>query len=164
MTTTIDMTADQVVLTREGRRLLEDRLGHLTRRTIPELRAALADREDDRPLYEYEREIRGSVRLERLLGAAVVAEGQSPGTDAIRLGDAVTVQLPDARERFLIVHPLEAPLDGVRISATSPLARAVLGRRAGDAVDVHSPAGVYRARILAVERAGIPVGGGGVAA
>jgi transcription elongation GreA/GreB family factor len=34
----------------------------------------------------------------------------------------------------------------------------VLGRLAGDLVDVRSPAGRYRARILAVERAGMLVG------
>jgi transcription elongation GreA/GreB family factor len=65
---------------------------------------------------------------------------------------------PRHPERFLVVHRLEAPLDSVRISASSPLARAVLGRRAGDLVDVASPAGRYRARILAVERAGLLVG------
>lgn len=157
MTTTTDMTEDQVALTREGRRLLEERLGHLNRRIIPELRAALADREDDRPLHEYEWLVERSVRLERLLSVAVVAESQPRGTDAVRLGDAVTVQLPDTRERFLVVHPLEAPLDGVRISASSPLARVVLGRRSGDVVDVRSPGGRYRAQILAVERTGMPL-------
>jgi transcription elongation GreA/GreB family factor len=40
----------------------------------------------------------------------------------------------------------------------APLGRAVLVRRAGDLVDVASPAGRYRARILAVERAGLLVG------
>ena len=43
MTVTTDVTEDQVVLTREGRRLLEALLGHLKGRVIPELRAALAD-------------------------------------------------------------------------------------------------------------------------
>jgi transcription elongation factor GreA len=86
-----------------------------------------------------------------------VAEDRPGGTDAVQLGDAVTVRLPDTQERFLIVHPLEAALDSVRISASSPLARAVLGRRAGDLVDVRSPTGRYRARILAVQRAGLLV-------
>jgi hypothetical protein len=35
MTVTTDVTQDQVVLTREGRRLLEARLDHLNRRVIP---------------------------------------------------------------------------------------------------------------------------------
>jgi transcription elongation factor GreA len=157
MTMTTDVTEDQVVLTREGRRLLEARLGHLNRRVIPELRAALADREDARPIYELEWAVEDGALLERLLGVAVVAEDRPGGTDAVQLGDAVTVGLPDTQERFLIVHPLEAALDSVRISASSPLGRAVLGRRAGDLVDVASPAGRYRAQILAVERTGMPL-------
>jgi transcription elongation factor GreA len=157
MTMTTDVTEDQVVLTREGRHLLEARLGHLNRRVIPELRAALADREDDRAMYEWEWAVEDRALFERLLRVAVVAEDRPGGTDAVQLGDAVTVRLPDTQERFLIVHPLEAALDSVRISASSPLARAVLGRRAGDLVDVRSPAGRYRARILAVQRAGLLV-------
>jgi hypothetical protein len=53
MTMTTDVTEDRVVLTREGRHLLEARLGHLNERVIPELRAALVDREDARPMYEW---------------------------------------------------------------------------------------------------------------
>jgi transcription elongation factor GreA len=158
MTMTTDVTEDQVVLTPEGRHLLEARLGHLKERVIPELRAALADREDARPMYEWEWGVEEAALLERLLGVAVVAEDRPGGTDAVQLGDAVTVWLPHTQEQFLVVHPLEAPLDSVRVSASSPLARAVLGRRAGDLVDVASPAGRYRARILAVERAGLLVG------
>jgi transcription elongation GreA/GreB family factor len=83
--------------------------------------------------------------LERRPGVTVVAEDRPGGTDAVQLGDAVTVQLPAAQERFLIVRPLEAPLDSIRILASSPLARSVLGRRAGDLVDVTSPrAGIGR--------------------
>lgn len=37
-------------------------------------------------------------------------------------------------ERFLIVHPVEAPLDDIRISVRSPLAQALLGHRAGEEV------------------------------
>jgi hypothetical protein len=107
----------QVVLTREGRHLLEARLGHLNRRVIPEL---------------------------RLPGVAVVAEDRPGGSDtgpARRRGDG---GLPGTQQQFLFVHPLEAALDSVRISASSPLGRAVLGRRAGDLVDVASPAGRVR--------------------
>ena len=57
-------------------------------------------------------------------GVAVVAEDRPGGSDAVQLGDAVTGGLPDTQKRFLVVHPLEAPPDSVRISASLPLARA----------------------------------------
>lgn len=53
--------------------------------------------------------------LEGVLGVAVVAEDRPGGTDAVQLGDAAS-GLPDTQERFLDVHPLEAPLGSVRIS------------------------------------------------
>ncbi len=81
MTITTDVTEDQV-LTREGRHLLEARLGHLNRRVTPELRAALADREDDRAMYEWEWAVEDRALLERFLRVAVVAE------DAARPGRA----------------------------------------------------------------------------
>jgi hypothetical protein len=49
-------------------------LGHLEERVIPELRAALVDREDARAMYEWEWGIEDGALLERLLGVAVVAE------------------------------------------------------------------------------------------
>jgi hypothetical protein len=57
-------------------------------------------------------------------------------------------------ERFRLVHPLEAFLDDERISAESPLARALLGRAIGETVSVEAPAGRYRVRILATHRPG----------
>jgi transcription elongation GreA/GreB family factor len=108
-------------------------------------------------MYEWEWGVEDGALLEHLLGVAVVAEDRPGGSDAVQLGDAVAVRLSGAQERFLIVHLLEAALDSVRISASSP-GRAVLGRRAGDLVDARSPAGRYRARILAVEGAGLLVG------
>jgi hypothetical protein len=55
-------------------------------------------------------------------------------------------------ERFLLVDPVEAPLDQVRISAESPPARALLGRPVGEQVEVKALSGRYRCRILATRR------------
>jgi hypothetical protein len=64
-------------------------------------------------------------------------------------------------ERFLLVDPVEAPLDQVRISAESPLARALLGRPVGEQVEVKAPGGRYRCRILATRRVPAQDGGAG---
>lgn len=55
-------------------------------------------------------------------------------------------------ERFLLVHPVEGALDDLRVSAGSPLARAVLGRTIGNVGEVAAPAGSYPVRILATKR------------
>lgn len=98
--------------------------------------------------------------LERLLvDATAVGEKASPGI--VELGDLVTIEFSPGHglrrrrtvEQYLLVHPVEAPLGQLRISAESPLARAVLGQPIGARVDVHAPAGRYGVRILATEAA-----------
>ncbi|HYT26028.1 MAG TPA: GreA/GreB family elongation factor, partial [Actinomycetota bacterium] len=144
----------EVILTRQGRRLLAERAYRLRTHVLPELRAALDDRErDGRGDTEYERAVDELRRLSWLVEHAADAEELPDDPDVVELGETVTVQIGGgALERFLIVHPVEAPLDNTRISAHSPLARALLGRRIGDEVEVDAPVGTYRCRILAAER------------
>jgi transcription elongation factor GreA len=69
------------------------------------------------------------------------------------LGDTVNVYFPDGEsDRYIIVDPLEAPLDDRRISSDSPLGRALLGRHVGEVVEVHAPDGRCRCRIESAER------------
>ncbi len=147
---------EPVVLTAEGRRLLAARARRLQARVLPELRAALADRDrDGRVDADYERTASELWRLCVLVERAVAAEDLPDDPDRVELGELVTVQIESGPpERFLIVHPVEAPLDELRISSASPLARALLGQRVGEEVEVRSPTGPYRCRILAAVRAG----------
>jgi transcription elongation GreA/GreB family factor len=143
-----------VVLTRQGRRLLAERAHQLRANVLPELRAALDDRERDRRVdADYQRAIDQLRHLSWLVEHAADAEDLPDDPAMVELGETVTVQLDGgAPEQFLIVHPVEAPLNDTRISADSPLARALLGRRIGDEVEVHAPSGAYQCRILAAER------------
>jgi hypothetical protein len=99
-------------------------------------------------------------RLNEILAQAITTEELPPEVPGVvELGDEVTVEFAaDETERFLLVDPVEAPLDDVRISAESPLAQAVLGRRVGEQVEVQAPAGRYRCRIVATGR--VPPGRG----
>ena len=56
-----------------------------------------------------------------------------------------------SQEWVRIVHPAEAFLDDERISETSPLATALLGARASDAVWVDAPSGVWSCSVLEVD-------------
>jgi transcription elongation GreA/GreB family factor len=122
------------------------------------LRAALEDPQDDgRVDAEYQRTVDELRRLTWLVDHATVAEDLAGEPAVVDLGTAVTVR--DGQgvvERFLIVHPIEAPLDDMRISVRSPLAQALLGHRVGEEVEVAAPSGPYRCWIVAVE--GSPVG------
>ena len=144
----------EVILTRQGRRLLAERTQRLHDHVLPELRAALGDPErDGRGDAEYERAVGELRRLSWLVEHAADAEDLPDDPEVVELGETVTVQVTGGTlEQYLIVHPVEAPLDTTRISARSPLARALLGRRIGDEVEVDAPGATYRCRILAAER------------
>jgi Transcription elongation factor, GreA/GreB, C-term len=102
----------------------------------------------------YSREATELAHLHSILGQAITTEELPPGQPGVvELGDEVTVEFTAGEsERFLLVHPVEAPLDQLRISVQSPLARALLGRRVGEQVEVQAPGGRYRCRILAARR------------
>jgi transcription elongation factor GreA len=57
------------------------------------------------------------------------------------------------RIEYEVVGTLETDLHAGRISAVSPLGRALLGRRRGDIVLVDAPGGVRRFKILRIESA-----------
>lgn len=142
-----------VILTQQGRRLLAERAHRLRTHVLPELRAALGDRERDGCGADYERTVEELRRLSWLVGHAADAEDLPDDPEVVELGETVAVEMAGGGpERFLIVHPVEALLDDTRISAHSPLARALAGRRIGDEVEVHAPEGTYRCRILAADR------------
>jgi transcription elongation factor GreA len=152
------------VLTTRGRDLVLDRVTDLRTIHLPErLALARSAPDDGRLSADYVRLLGELWDLERLLGeASIVGEKANPGV--VELGDLVTIEFSAAHglrrrrtvEQYLLVHPAEAPLDRLRISVGSPLARAVLGQPVGARVDVHAPAGRYGVRIVATEAA--PVG------
>jgi transcription elongation factor GreA len=92
--------------------------------------------------------------LHGILGQAITTDELPPERPGVvEFGDEVTVEFAAGEtERFLLVHPVEAPLDQLRISVESPLAQALLGRRVGEEVEVQAPASHYRCRIIATGR------------
>jgi transcription elongation GreA/GreB family factor len=120
-------------------------------------RAAWLAAEPDQAGWSDDTYARGAAelaRLNELLAQAITTEELPPEQPGVvELGDEVLVGFAaDETERFLLVDPVEAPLDQVRISVESPLAQAVLGRRVGEQVEVEAPAGRYHCRILATRR------------
>jgi transcription elongation factor GreA len=87
---------------------------------------------------------------ERIAGAVVVESGDAdPGV--IGFGSTVVVREEDGRERtWTIVGSREAsPAEG-RLSADSPVASALMGRREGDRVPVALPRGTRTMTVLSV--------------
>ena len=139
-----------VVLTPEGQRRLAVRAAWLATELVPRL----AHSQDGWASGEYERAVSELARLTRILGQARTTDELPPEDPGIvELGDEVVVEFAAGdTQRYLVVDPIEAPLDDVRISVESPLAQALIGRRVGEQVEVNAPAGRYRCRILTTGR------------
>lgn len=141
------------MLTTEGKRLLEERVRRLREEVIPQIVARLDETDRDFQVEaEYRRATEELADTEYLLRHAAVAEEFPGDPQVVEIGDEVTIRFDDGTtDHYLIVHPVEATLDDVRISSESPLARAVLGRRVGEEVEVEAPAGSYRCQIVAAK-------------
>lgn len=89
--------------------------------------------------------------IEYLLRNAVVIEkGATGGT--VGIGNHVTIQEGDLpAETYHVVGPKEADPRNGRISYESPIGRALVDRRVDDVVEVETPAGRLKFRILKIE-------------
>jgi len=150
-------------VTPAGFKQLKDEALHLLDRERPELvkviqwAASNGDRSENadyiygkRRLREIDRRIRFLTK--RLDSAVVVDPANREATDQVFFGATVTVAHANGDEKtYSIVGIDEADASRNLISWISPLARALLKAREGDAVVLRSPAGEEEIEILAVE-------------
>lgn len=83
-------------------------------------------------------------RVEREIEEAVVVVA---GGEYVVVGSRLVLDFGDGSETYTFEHVAG---DGV-IGSTSPLGRAVGGRRAGETVQVEAPGGSYTVKILSVD-------------
>ena len=69
------------------------------------------------------------------------------------LGSTVRVRDVDGEEAYTIVSRAEADIAQGRISADSPVGRALLGREPGDEIEVVTPGGIRLLTVVHVEMA-----------
>ena len=143
--------AEEVILTKEGLEELEKRLEYLKvqkRAEITERIKVAREFGDLSENAEYDAAkneqamIEGEIlEIEEKLKHAVVIKGAKKGT--VSLGSKVEVYDRGYDENcvYEIVGTTEADLDAGRISNESPIGNALLGRKAGDMVEVAVPEG-----------------------
>jgi transcription elongation factor GreA len=83
--------------------------------------------------------------------AVLIEENGSRQKGVVDVGATVKVRTEEGEETYSIVGPAEADPIAGRISNESPLGRAMLGHKAGDEVQWHSPMGTSRVKILSVK-------------
>jgi transcription elongation factor GreA len=83
------------------------------------------------------------VELEDLLQRAEVIDVAKLNGSTIKFGATVTLIDEDTEKesRFQLVGESEADVKSGKVSITSPTARALIGKKAGDSVEVNTPGG-----------------------
>jgi transcription elongation factor GreB len=90
-------------------------------------------------------------RIQQILDSVIVAD---PPADSGKVGFGASIRIRDQQgeeEAYQIVGPDEAEPGQGRISSISPLAQALLNRRARETVRFQSPAGAQELTILSVD-------------
>lgn len=88
--------------------------------------------------------------IEELMKRAEVVETQP--TKGISIGAEVTVERDGREETYSIVGEFEADPMEKKLSATSPIGQALIGKKEGDMVDVEVPAGKIHYKILKIKK------------
>ena len=100
------------------------------------------------PNIEGQRLVRQLMSVRSALAAASVEADE----DVIVIGRHVTLESSDgSRTRYALVIPGDGDPAKGRVSAESPLGRAIYGRREGDVVHVNAPDGAWTTTVVSVE-------------
>jgi transcription elongation factor GreA len=151
----------QFQMTSAGRIVLEDELRQLlTRRgEVADMLAAAISQGDLSENAEYQEGkyqqaiVEGRIaELETVLANAVIVEPTADHTGTVGLFTIVTVLDLDCDEEieYTLVPPFEADYRLGRISVESPLGEGLLGRSEGEEVEIDTPGGVTKLRILSL--------------
>ncbi|MDA0229330.1 MAG: transcription elongation factor GreA [Proteobacteria bacterium] len=90
--------------------------------------------------------------LESKVGLAEVIDISNLSSDRVQFGARVTVvdEETEKESTYQIVGADEAEVNEGRLSVTAPLARALIGKKSGDAIELNTPSGVRNYEILAI--------------
>jgi transcription elongation factor GreA len=153
----------KVPLTQAGAEKLRSELHHLKTVDRPAIIAAIAEARSHGDLsenaeYDAARERQGFLegrisRIEAKLAQAHIVNPAEVDADG-RVVFGATVELEDLETgtevRYQIVGDDEADIKAGKISVDSPIARALIGKTAGDVAEVQAPGGVREYEVLAV--------------
>jgi len=150
-------------MSQEGYDKLVAELRQLELVELPRVRDAISEARDKGDLsenFEYHAAKREQARLlgrirfkQNVLNNARVIDMSRLNAEKVQLLCEVELEnmANHARMTYTIVSPHEANLREGKISVKSPVAQALLGKEAGDEVEVRVPAGVLKLRIESIK-------------
>ena len=150
-------------MTAEGYRTLDDELKRLKTTERPSVIAAISEAREHGDLsenaeYHAAKDRQGWIEgriaeIEDKISRAQVIDVSKLSGKQVKFGATVTVLDEDTEDqaRYQIVGEHEADVKAGRLSLTSPLVRAMIGKETGESVEVNTPSGTKAYEILKVE-------------
>lgn len=144
---------EKIPMTRDGLVQLEDELKRLRSEERPAVIRAIAEAREHGDLsenaeYHAARERQSFIEgrmaeLEDIISRAQVIDTTGLSGDVVRFGATVSLCDEDTEEEstYRLVGSHEADAANGRLSVTSPLGRALIGKKLGDVVEVSAPRG-----------------------
>lgn len=154
---------ERIPMTERGYAMLNEELRVLKLEERPAIIKAISDARElgdlsENAEYHSARErqsfIEGRImELEGMISRAEVIDPKKLGGDTVKFGATVRLMDEDTEEEksYQLVGEIEADITRGLINIASPLARALIGKRKGDSVEVNTPGGGKSYEILAVE-------------
>ena len=150
-------------MTAEGYQALDEELKRLKSQERPTAIAAIAEARTHGDLsenaeYHAAKERQGWIEsriatIEDQIARAQIIDISKLSGDQVKFGATVSVVDEDTEEeaRYQIVGEHEADVKRGKVSVTSPIARAIIGKESGDVVEVNTPGGVKAYEITKIE-------------
>ncbi|MDE6392358.1 MAG: transcription elongation factor GreA [Muribaculaceae bacterium] len=149
-------------LTQEGYNKKMEELSALEAQR-PLIKQAIAEARDKGDLsenaeYDAAKEAQGMLemkiaKLKELVASARIIDDSKLNTEEVQLLNKVTIRniANGAQMAYTIVTESEANFKEMKISSTTPIAKALIGHRVGDRVQVQVPAGTMDFEIVKIE-------------
>ena len=153
--------AEDIVLTVSGKKKIEDELEQLRSFEMPALAIRIREARDLGDLsenfdYQDAKRQQGFIAgrisdLNAMLDRAQIVEA-IVGGDTVGMGSTVNLRDLDFDDEltYTIVDPISADPTNDKISISSPVGQALLGKKVGDTVEVNTPGGKSRLEILSL--------------
>ena len=153
---------EKIPMTEEGQKKLLEELKHLKTVERPIIIKAIADARSNGDLsenaeYHAAREkqsfIEGRVaEIESTVAKAEIIDVSKLSGTVIKFGASVSIVNLDSNKesKYQLVGEVEADIERRKISVTSPIARALIGKKKGDYIEVSTPKGVTSYEIKSV--------------
>ncbi len=152
----------RIPFTKEGLEKLKENLKHLINVESPENIRAIeearrhgdfAENAEYHAAKERQSFIRGKINeLKNIIGRSEVIDVDAGPADQVVFGRTVLLYNPQTDEEieYQLLGPYESDPEKGKISVTSPLGQALIGKKPGDEVKARTPGGVQEYEILKV--------------